>query len=34
VRQMIHHNERVAAVMDHRSPRGKRPPETEIHGII
>jgi hypothetical protein len=33
-RQMCHHNERVAAVMAHRSPRGKRPPKTEIRGII
>ena len=31
---MSHHNERVAAVMAHRSPRGKRPPETEIPSII
>jgi hypothetical protein len=33
-RQMSYHNERVAAVIAHRSPRGKRPPETEISGII
>ncbi|WP_277587622.1 hypothetical protein [Psychrobacillus antarcticus] len=31
---MRHHSDAQATVMAHRSPRGTRPPETEISSII